>query len=88
MNGAPLVKYVVLLLIVLVVLGLSRVLRLRGDRDGARHPANPSPVGHEDLPACAQCGVYLPRSEALPGVGGVFCCEAHRLAFMARKPNA
>ena len=31
--------------------------------------------------ACAYCGVHLPRDEALPGRGGVFCGDAHRLAF-------
>ena len=32
---------------------------------------------------CAQCGLHLPRDEALPGQGGVFCGEAHRSAFEA-----
>jgi uncharacterized protein len=31
--------------------------------------------------ACAHCGVHLPRDEALPGRGGVFCGDAHRTAF-------
>ena len=31
--------------------------------------------------ACAQCGVHLPRDEALPGRGGVFCGEAHRADY-------
>ena len=31
--------------------------------------------------ACTYCGVHLPRDEALPGRGGVFCGDAHRTAF-------
>jgi uncharacterized protein len=31
--------------------------------------------------ACAHCGVHLPRDEALPGRGGVFCGDAHRAAY-------
>lgn len=28
---------------------------------------------------CAECGVHLPRDEALPGKGGVYCSDAHRV---------
>ena len=38
--------------------------------------------------ACAQCGVHLPRDEALPGRGGVFCGDAHRAAFEQAQPSA
>ena len=37
--------------------------------------------------ACAHCGVHLPRDEALPGRGGVFCGDAHRTAFEQAHPN-
>ena len=30
---------------------------------------------------CAQCGLHVPGSEALPGRGGVFCGEAHRALY-------
>jgi len=36
---------------------------------------------------CAVCGVHMPRDEALPGRGGVFCTEAHRTAFEQRPPG-
>jgi uncharacterized protein len=39
-------------------------------------PATPQP-----MIACAHCGVHLPRDEALPGRGGVFCGDAHRAAY-------
>ena len=37
--------------------------------------------------ACAQCGVHLPRDEALPGRGGVFCGEAHRADYERAHPE-
>lgn len=38
--------------------------------------------------ACAYCGLHLPRDEALPGRGGIFCGEAHRAAFETEHPAA
>ena len=38
--------------------------------------------------ACAYCGVHLPRDEALPGRGGVFCGDAHRAAFEKEQPRS
>lgn len=35
--------------------------------------------GAETMVQCAQCGVHLPVSEALPGANGaVFCSQEHR----------
>lgn len=48
-----------------------------------RNPAEPQP-----MLACAQCGVHLPRDEALPGKGGVFCGDAHRAAFEQAHPDS
>lgn len=84
MNGKGLasnVKLIVLLLVVVGVLWLARAARRRvGGRTA--DPAPPAaPPRQEDMVACAECGVHLPRSEALPGRGGLFCSEAHRGAF-------
>jgi uncharacterized protein len=38
--------------------------------------------------SCAHCGVHLPRDEALPGRGGVFCDAAHRAAYEQAHPDA
>jgi uncharacterized protein len=38
--------------------------------------------------ACAQCGAHLPRDEALPGKGGVFCGDVHRAAFERAHPDS
>lgn len=49
-------------------------------RDAARPP--------EPLPmvSCALCGLHLPRHDALPGRGGVFCGEAHRAEYERGHP--
>ena len=41
----------------------------------------------QQMIACAHCGVHLPRDEALPGRGGVFCGDAHRTAFEKAQRN-
>jgi uncharacterized protein len=41
----------------------------------------PAPLAPQPMMACAYCGVHLPRDEALPGRGGVFCGDAHRTAY-------
>ncbi|MEQ1683704.1 MAG: PP0621 family protein [Burkholderiaceae bacterium] len=58
----------------------------RAPPPGAR-PANPSAEPQQML-ACAHCGVHLPRDEALPGKGGVFCGDAHRTAFERAHPDS
>ncbi|MBZ0106280.1 MAG: hypothetical protein K8H84_11715 [Sulfuricella denitrificans] len=39
--------------------------------------APPAETG-EDMVRCAQCGVHLPRSEAILSGGEFFCCDEHR----------
>lgn len=67
-------KFVVLVLIVMLVVWLARRERPR--------PAPPNkpeaPRALEDMVSCAQCGMHLPRSDALPGRGGLYCGEPHR----------
>lgn len=70
-------KLIVLLAVVVLVLWLARGGRRRiADREEA--PPLPK---QEDVVACSQCGLHVPRSDALPGRGGQFCCEVHRTAF-------
>jgi uncharacterized protein len=71
-------KIALFLLAVIVLLWLLRgsFARRRGGGAAGAARAEPRPII-----ACAQCGVHLPRDEALPGRGGVFCGEAHRVAF-------
>ena len=79
-------KILLFLLAVFVLLWLLR-------RGMSRRPPSRPPEPREAPPpqpmlACAQCGVHLPRDEALPGRGGVFCGEAHRAAFEQSHPDA
>ena len=70
-------KYLLFLVVVFVLLWLLRgamTSRRRGN-------AAPPPKAPQEMIACAHCGVHLPRDEALPGRGGVFCGDAHRTAF-------
>ena len=79
---------VILVLVVLWLLlrgGASRRARRDGDDSPRRRPAAPSPP--QAMLVCAQCGVHLPRDEALPGRGGVFCGEAHRAAYEQQHPG-
>lgn len=50
--------------------------------------APPTADAPRQIVACAQCGVHLPRDEALPGKGGVFCGDAHRAAFEKDQPSS
>jgi uncharacterized protein len=79
-------KILLFLIAVVVLLWLLRGTTGRRGNGGGRPqpPSAPRPVI-----ACAYCGVHLPRDEALPGRGGVFCGDAHRAAFereRARSP--
>ena len=77
-------KYLLLVLIVLAVLWFARGAR---PRSAPRPQARPAPPEPATMLACAQCGLHLPRDEALPGRGGVFCSEAHRAAYEKSHPS-
>ena len=77
-------KYLIFFVAVVLLLWLlRRSFRRRPPPTAARDPAgDPKP-----MLACAQCGVHLPRDEALPGRGGVFCGEAHRADYERAHPD-
>ena len=78
-------KFVLLVLAVLALVWLlGRTLRTakRPPRAKPAAPETPKP-----MLSCAYCGVHLPRDEALPGRGGVFCDAAHRAAFETAHPD-
>ncbi|HEX2540887.1 MAG TPA: PP0621 family protein [Caldimonas sp.] len=62
---------------------------LRGSFGRRRDPGAASAPRREPqtIVACSQCGVHLPRDEALPGRGGVFCGEPHRVAYEKAHAN-
>lgn len=75
-------KFVVVLLVILVVVWLARSGSRRVTGGRSKPPLPP----HEDMVACSQCGLHLPRSEALPGRGGLFCSDVHRAEFERAHP--
>ena len=76
-------KIIIFLIAVFVLLWLLRSGTSRRSR-----PADSSPAAApQPMLACAQCGLHLPRDEALPGRGGVFCGAAHRAAFEQAHPD-
>lgn len=73
-------KYLLVIAVVLLILGLARTKR-RVDAKPARRAAAADKPAPEAMVRCAHCGVHLPRREALAGAGsGLYCSEAHRLA--------
>lgn len=79
-------KYFLILLAFFVLLWL-----LRGSWRRVRKPPDESKPAAGETPQpmlrCAQCGLHLPRDEALPGRGGVFCGDAHRESFERAHPE-
>ena len=77
-------KYLVLLLLIALlafVLGFKRSRPPAARRAPPPEPASPSSTSAASstpMVACTLCGVHLPRDEALPGRGGVFCSAEHR----------
>ena len=73
-------KYLLVVAVVLLVLGLARARR-RMDSKPARPASATGKPAAEEMVRCAHCGVHLPRREALAGAAsGLYCSEAHRLA--------
>ncbi|MBW8828222.1 MAG: hypothetical protein JF606_02095 [Burkholderiales bacterium] len=78
-------KFLILIVVVLLVLW---VMRGKRPQVPSARPPEPPPVPQEPMLACAQCGLHLPRAEALPGRGGVFCSESHRTMYEQAHPPA
>lgn len=69
-------KYLVLLIVLAVVVGVWRSRRppaSGAEKAGPRAPALP-----QDMVACDQCGVHVPRAEALMLGQHAYCCAEHR----------
>lgn len=67
-------KYLVLLVILVVVIGVWRHRRA-GETSAQRPP--PPPRIPQDMLACAHCGVHFPQAEALVRDGRAYCCAQH-----------
>lgn len=77
-------KFILVLVAIVALLWLLRGVRRRVPPPA---PAPAKPAAPQPILACAHCGVHLPRDEALPGRGGVFCGDAHRQAFELAHPG-
>jgi uncharacterized protein len=64
-------KYLVLLLIVLGLLGW---IRLQRQAKPTRHKAS----GPQVMLPCTHCGTHVPENDAIRGSHGVYCSAAHR----------
>lgn len=67
-------------LLVLVGLGLVIYLLFKSYQRKLSQPDNTTPAerGPEDMVKCAQCGVNMPRSEAIFSRGEFFCTPEHQ----------
>lgn len=71
-----LIKVLKYLLVVAIVIYLFLRFARRGAA-GRASPAAASPATGEDMVACAACGMYFPRAEAIVRDGRSYCCAAH-----------
>lgn len=78
-------KFLLFLIAVFVLFWLLRRSWRSVQRPPPSRPA--APDAPQPMLTCAQCGLHLPRDEALPGRGGVFCGAAHREAFERAHPE-
>lgn len=79
-------KYLFWLLILLLVWWA-----VRRARQPARHHTEPAPTPDtppaQNMAVCLQCGVHLPREEAVAGSRGLYCCVAHRTDAHDQNPD-
>jgi uncharacterized protein len=68
------------LIVAAVVLWVLRAKKALGDtRDRRADAAAEQLSDAEPMVCCARCGIHLPSSESVPGIGGqVYCSEEHR----------
>lgn len=71
-------KYLLWLLILLLVWWAFTRMRKRADTDTTPPPAASPNAPVKDMAVCLQCGVHLPREEAVTGSRGLYCSVAHR----------
>jgi uncharacterized protein len=71
-------KYLVLFAVLLIAYLLWRNARI--DRGPGRNRGAAPPAGPLEMVSCAQCGVHLPKPEAIGGADGrLYCSQEHRL---------
>lgn len=79
-----------LLFVVLAYLAWRWYVAQRPKDTPAVPPSPPQPTvgAAEKMVRCAHCGIHLPQSEALAGVGALhFCSDAHRLQYESQRSS-
>lgn len=69
------IKILLLVVLAWLVYALLKKYRSSVERDEQDKPSAPM---QEDMVRCTQCGVHLPKSEAILSRGEFFCCDEHR----------
>ncbi len=69
-------KYLVLLVVLVVAIGIWRSNRAAPKERGST-PARP-PALPQDMVACAHCGVHVPRADALAHGDRIYCSAEHQ----------
>lgn len=69
-------KYLIVLAVIAVVYALWRSQRPTPPGRGAA--ARKNTATPQDMVRCAQCGLHLPKGEALQRGGHSYCCAAHQ----------
>lgn len=69
-------KYLVLLIVLAVVVGVWR--SRRPPASGPEKAPPRAPALPQDMVACSHCGVHVPRAEALMLGQHAYCCAEHR----------
>ena len=67
-------KYLVLLAVVIDIVWWLR----QSGRANATGKSPASPESPQDMVACTHCRVHVPRSDAVVGASGLYCCAEHR----------
>jgi len=70
-------KYLVLLVVLVVAIGIWRSRRA-SDGESSSQPAARSLAPPQDMLACAHCGVHVPQGEALKTDAHAYCCADHQ----------
>jgi uncharacterized protein len=70
-------KYLVLLVVLIVAIGIWR--KRRDAEEDLPRPAARKPLSlPQDMLACAHCGMHVPQSEALVQGPHAYCCGEHQ----------
>jgi uncharacterized protein len=64
--------------------GSARTRQGAGTRTSSGDTASAPPQLPDPLVRCVQCGVHMPRSEAVVAAGQPFCCADHAHRYAAR----